>query len=106
MSSSLICQVCEREDVDAWEGLCGDCRADLQVYGGPRQLDPVELAVCPECKAPAELRDRQVLDSTMGPVEHARVRCITGRHLYLMPTGYLAAATLDEEPRRPEGGTS
>ena len=38
----------------------------------------LELTVCPECGAAAEVIDRFVLQSTYGPVAHAKVRCVTG----------------------------
>lgn len=45
---------------------------------------------CPEpgCYLPAEILDRTVLESTDGPVEHARVACVGG-HRFLMPTAML-----------------
>ena len=49
----------------------------------------MELTSCPECGALAEIVDRDVLESTDGPVEHARVRCLT-RHVFLLPTASLA----------------
>jgi hypothetical protein len=38
----------------------------------------LELTVCPECGAAAEVIDRFVLPSTHGPIAHAKVRCVTG----------------------------
>jgi hypothetical protein len=38
----------------------------------------LELIVCPHCGAAAEVVDRFVLQSTNGPVEHVKVRCVTG----------------------------
>lgn len=43
----------------------------------------MDLTTCPECGAPAEVRDRHVLDSTDGPVEHARIRCVQRHHFFL-----------------------
>ena len=43
----------------------------------------MDMTTCPECGAPAEVRDRHVLDSTDGPVEHARIRCVQRHHFFL-----------------------
>jgi hypothetical protein len=56
----------------------------------------VDLTTCPECGGLAEVEDRAVLDSTDGPVEHARVRCVR-RHWFLLPVATLAT----EVPVRP-----
>jgi hypothetical protein len=48
-----------------------------------------DLTSCPDCGALAEIVDRDVLESTDGPVEHARVRCLT-RHVFFLPTARLA----------------
>jgi hypothetical protein len=48
----------------------------------------VQLTRCPECNAPAEIERRTVLESTDGPVEHAKVRCVL-RHIFLLPTAAL-----------------
>jgi hypothetical protein len=50
----------------------------------------MELTSCPECGAPATLDERHVLNSTDGPVEHAKVRCVTG-HGFFMPVAGLAS---------------
>jgi hypothetical protein len=44
----------------------------------------LELLSCPECHAPAEVEWRDVVDSTDGPVEHVKIRCLHG-HWFLMP---------------------
>lgn len=49
----------------------------------------MELTVCPECTEPAEIEWRAVMESTDGPVEHARVLCVR-RHWFLLPTADLA----------------
>lgn len=43
----------------------------------------MEIIACPEphCSAPAEVVDRWVLESTDGPVEHLRTRCLA-RHVF------------------------
>jgi hypothetical protein len=54
----------------------------------------MDLTTCPECAAPAEITDRFVLESTAGPVDHARVRCVRG-HWFL-----LSVQTLERAHRR------
>ncbi|WP_328531376.1 hypothetical protein OG984_09680 [Nocardioides sp. NBC_00368] len=49
----------------------------------------LDLTLCPDCGAPAEVEWRAVMESTDGPVEHARVRCLRG-HWYLLPVASLA----------------
>jgi hypothetical protein len=51
----------------------------------------MDLTTCPECRAPAEVVERAVLESTDGPIEHARVRCVD-RHVFFMPTERLRSA--------------
>ncbi len=55
----------------------------------------MEMTRCPECGAPAEVDARGVCESTDGPVEHARVRCLH-RHVFVLPVEWLA-----REPRPP-----
>jgi hypothetical protein len=43
---------------------------------------------CPDCGCPAEVRDRAVLESTDGPIEHAKVACVN-RHWYFLPVADL-----------------
>lgn len=49
----------------------------------------MDTTQCPECGLLAEVRDRVVLESTDGPVEHAHVTCVD-RHRFWLPVGYLA----------------
>ena len=49
----------------------------------------MDVTTCPECGAPAEVTDRDVLESTDGPVEHVRVVCVR-RHWFLLSTASLA----------------
>ena len=49
----------------------------------------LDLVVCPECAAPAEVVDRFAVPSTHGPVEHVKVQCL-GRHWFLLPVASLA----------------
>jgi hypothetical protein len=51
---------------------------------------------CPECGCRAEVRDRAVLESTDGPVEHAKVFCLSG-HWFFLPV-----ADLDDRDRNTE----
>jgi hypothetical protein len=52
------------------------------------KLATVQLARCPECDGIAEVEYRTVLESTSGPVEHVKIRCIN-RHWFNMPVSYL-----------------
>ena len=61
----------------------------------------LDLVVCPECGAPAEVVDRFALPSTDGPVEHAKVLCLM-RHWFLLPTA--ALPTVGSLDRSPETG--
>lgn len=47
-----------------------------------------EFVDCPEagCGLPAEVLDRFVLESTDGPVEHFRIRCVN-RHWFMCQAG-------------------
>jgi hypothetical protein len=63
----------------------------------------VELTVCPECMEPAEVEWRAVMESTDGPVEHARVFCVR-RHWFLLPTAMLARARDRSMARGPTWG--
>ena len=47
-----------------------------------------ETTYCPECGELAEVEWRAVLESTDGPVEHAKVRCVR-RHWFLLPLASL-----------------
>jgi hypothetical protein len=66
----------------------------------------LEITMCPECGAPSEVRLRTMLDSTDGPVEHARILCARG-HSFFMPTASLAstADAAPEHDRRYTGRT-
>jgi hypothetical protein len=44
-----------------------------------------DLTTCPACGLPAEVLYRAPLQSTEGPVEHAKVQCVTG-HWFFMET--------------------
>jgi hypothetical protein len=51
----------------------------------------MDLTSCPECGATAEVLDRFVLESTDGPIDHARIRCMDG-HWFLLSIDALARA--------------
>lgn len=51
----------------------------------------LQLTRCPECGAIAEIVRRVVLQSTDGPIEHVRMRCVA-RHWFLLPTSAVADA--------------
>jgi hypothetical protein len=53
----------------------------------------MDLTVCPECAAPAEIQWRAVLASTDGPVEHAKILCVR-RHWFLLPIAAIARPPL------------
>jgi hypothetical protein len=59
----------------------------------------LDLVVCPDCAAPAEVVDRFALPSTDGFVEHVKVRCLM-RHWFLLP---VAALPTPGAPRRTTG---
>jgi hypothetical protein len=51
----------------------------------------MDTTTCPDCAAPAEVTERFALESTDGPIEHVRLRCVR-QHWFLLPTASLAAA--------------
>jgi hypothetical protein len=54
----------------------------------------IDTTACPECGELAEVQWRAVLESTDGPVEHAKTACVR-RHWFLLPL-----ARLRPEPDR------
>jgi hypothetical protein len=48
----------------------------------------VQLTRCPECDQAAEIEYRSVLDSSDGPIEHLKIRCIN-RHWFHLPVDYI-----------------
>jgi hypothetical protein len=48
----------------------------------------MDVVDCPECGLPAEVLDRFTLESTDGPVEMIKIRCVKGSP-FLMPTASL-----------------
>lgn len=60
----------------------------------------MDTTTCPECGLPAEVAWREVLESTDGPVEHAKIRCIE-RHWFLLPLATIVAAVPHRGPDAP-----
>ena len=46
------------------------------------------MSSCPVCRSPVAYLDRFVLDSTDGPIEHARTQCLHG-HLFCGPVALI-----------------
>ena len=61
--------------------------------------DDLDLVVCPECAAPAEVVDRFALASTEGSVEHVKVQCLM-RHWFLLPAAALPVARTVRDTER------
>ena len=58
------------------------------------------LTTCPQCGAPAEVDQVRDLDSTAGPVPHARVYCAR-RHWFCMPVDGLPGMPDPRDGRAP-----
>jgi hypothetical protein len=58
----------------------------------------MDLTTCPECGNLAEIQWRDVLESTDGPIEHAKVVCVA-RHWFVLPVSSLATPALPERTR-------
>jgi hypothetical protein len=52
----------------------------------------MDTTLCPECGALAEVQWREVMESTDGPVEHAKIECAR-RHWFLLPVEHLERPT-------------
>jgi hypothetical protein len=52
----------------------------------------LDLTACPEpsCSSPAQIFDRSALQSTDGPIEHVRIRCLNW-HNFLLPVEMLTS---------------
>ena len=57
----------------------------------------MELTTCPECGETAQIEERHVLESTDAPIEHAKVRCVTG-HWFFLPVALLASREVASRP--------
>lgn len=64
----------------------------------------VDWTSCPRCGGLAEVEWRAVLESTAGPFEHAKVRCVQ-RHWFLLPTATLPSAAVGVRRQRPGRAT-
>jgi hypothetical protein len=64
-------------------------RADVKPTARSRTTTgALDLVSCPECQGVAEVERRHVLESTEGPVEHLKIRCLHG-HWFLVPVALL-----------------
>ena len=63
----------------------------------------MDLTVCPECDELAEVRWRAVMESTDGPVEHAKVVCVR-RHWFLLPVSHLVRPSHVTSPQTRSAG--
>jgi hypothetical protein len=52
----------------------------------------MDTTLCPECGALAEVQWRDAIESTDGPVEHAKISCVR-RHWFLLPVRNLEQPT-------------
>jgi hypothetical protein len=59
---------------------------------GDRALPCIARCPDPDCPAPAEVCAEVALDSTDGPVRHARTFCLS-RHFYQLPVEYIPGMT-------------
>ena len=57
----------------------------------------MDITTCPQCGQPATVRWRTVLESTDGPIEHARVDCLN-RHWFLLPVAMLERGPAIDTP--------
>ena len=64
----------------------------------------MDTTLCPECGTLAEVLWRDVIDSTEGPVEHAKIGCIN-RHWFLLPAAALPRPTWTRCGRAGPGNT-
>ena len=52
----------------------------------------MDTTLCPECGGLAEVQWRDAVESTDGPIEHAKIRCVR-RHWFLLPVASLERAS-------------
>ncbi len=64
----------------------------------------MELTTCPECGTPAHVEQRDVLESTDGPVEHAKIRCALG-HWFFLTVASLEVTAAGGTPRAAAPGS-
>jgi hypothetical protein len=60
----------------------------------------MDTTYCPECGSLAEVEWRAVMESTDGPIEHARIRCVQ-KHWFLLPVGGLTEVSSRTANMRP-----
>ena len=60
----------------------------------------LDMTACPECGELAEVQWRAVLESTDGPVDHAKILCVR-RHWFLLPVAKLATAMMHRDVETP-----
>ena len=63
----------------------------------------MELTTCPECGATAQIEQRHVLESTDGPIEHAKIRCVSGHWFFLSVAALTVAVRLLPDAPRAAG---
>jgi hypothetical protein len=59
----------------------------------------MDMTNCPECGELAEVERRDVMESTDGPIEHAKLSCVQ-RHWFLMPVAGLERSRQPVEEQR------
>jgi hypothetical protein len=71
----------------------------LQIARTDLEVAVLDLTVCPEpsCSSPAYIVDRSAMESTDGPIEHARTRCLN-RHHFLLPVERLTSLHAADVP--------
>jgi hypothetical protein len=57
----------------------------------------MDTTLCPECGASAEVQWRAVLESTDGPIEHVKLRCVRA-HWFLLPVARLERTAAPPRP--------
>lgn len=62
----------------------------------------LQLTRCPGCGGHAEIERRTVLESTDGPIEHLRLRCVR-RHWFVVPAAMLETDRRSAPRRRTAG---
>jgi hypothetical protein len=63
----------------------------------------MDTTLCPECGATAEVQWRAVLESTDGPIEHVKIRCLR-MHWFLLPVARLERSPASRPTTAPDAG--
>jgi hypothetical protein len=79
------------------DGAALDRTARSNPEGALSRGGAMDTTRCPECGARATVEWRAVLESTDGPIEHAKVHC-EERHWFLLPVAMLASRTSADFP--------